>query len=105
MTPRNIPEFRACAMRPWSLAVIGPPEIVGSKRRRKHVHRRNSKSRCLVREEARGLHQLFVALFLTGDPFDVLGAGHEALVERAIGHQLLPLRRLTWSWVAPGGMQ
>src|SRR6476620_11393760 len=45
-------------------------------------------------EEARGLHQLLVPLLFLANPVEVFLAGHESLVERAVAHQLLPLRRL-----------
>src|ERR1043166_4898870 len=46
-------------------------------------------------EEACFLHQVAVTGFFLLDPFGVFGAGHEGLVERAVLHQLLPLRRFT----------
>src|SRR6185503_10218683 len=41
------------------------------------------------------LHQPFMLLLGVGDPLGVRVAGHEGLVEGAVAHQLLPLRRLT----------
>jgi hypothetical protein len=51
--------------------------------------------RSVAGEEAGFLHQLLVALFFLLDPGGVFGAGHESLVESAVMHELLPLRRLT----------
>src|SRR4051812_11221221 len=44
-------------------------------------------------QEARALHQLAMALLFLVDPLGVFVAGHEGLVERAVVHELLPLRR------------
>src|SRR5687767_1673331 len=47
----------------------------------------------LARDEAGGLHQLHVARLFARDPARVLLAGERGGVERALFHQLLPLRR------------
>src|SRR5687768_17803437 len=47
-----------------------------------------------LRKEASLRHQFTVTLLFPGDPLGVLVAGHEGLVEGAVGHELLPLGRL-----------
>src|SRR5437763_499593 len=44
-------------------------------------------------DEARALHQLAVLLFGRAQPLEVLVAVHGCLVERALFHVVLPLRR------------
>src|SRR6187431_680457 len=45
----------------------------------------------LLSEEAGGLHQILVPLFFVRDPAEIFFPGHEALIEGAVAHQLLPL--------------
>src|SRR5262245_16874829 len=47
-----------------------------------------------LREEAGFLHQVVMRLLGRSDPFREFVATHEGLVEGAILHELLPLRRL-----------
>src|SRR6187401_767305 len=44
-------------------------------------------------EEAGFFHQAFMQFFGIGDPFRIVVAGHEGLVEGSVVHQLLPLGR------------
>src|SRR5688500_6250678 len=47
----------------------------------------------LPRDKAGGFHELHVARFFLGDPVGILLAGERGGVERALFHQLFPLRR------------
>src|SRR5688572_6236337 len=46
-------------------------------------------------EESGFLHEIAVQGFVLRDPVRVLLAGHESLVEGAVFHEFLPLRRVT----------